>query len=267
MKKINTLIQGACGRMGRSIAALTKKDDNFDMVFPAEHENHESLEKDFSEVTGIFVKSVSVGIITSFPPENIDVVVDFSNPEACMAALDYACENKIPFVSGTTGLSNENKKQLEEASKKIPLIHSSNMSQGVNVLFYVLEKAAELTCAFDSEIIEKHHNRKQDAPSGTAISLAKIVAEARKKNLSEIEKNGRSGISPRNKDEIGIHAVRGGTITGEHTVIFAGQNETIELTHRAQNREIFADGALAAAKWLAGRQKPGFYSMRHVLGL
>lgn len=267
MKKIKVLLQGACGRMGMSISALIEKNDNFDMICPAEHKNHDALEKDFSEVTGVLVNSKPIGTITSFAPEYVDIVVDFSTPEACMKALDYAFENKIPFVSGTTGLDNENKNRIEKASKKIPIIHSSNMSPGVNVLFYVLEKAAEITGDFDAEIIEKHHNKKQDAPSGTAISLAEIIAEARKKDLSEIKKNGRRGISPRCKDEIGIHAVRAGSITGEHTVVFAGHNETIELTHRAQNRDIFANGALTAAQWLIERKDPGLYSMKHVLGL
>jgi 4-hydroxy-tetrahydrodipicolinate reductase len=172
------------------------------------------------------------------------------------------------MVIGTTGHSSEDRTQLTSLSSQIPMVLSSNFSTGVNMLLWLTRKAAEaLGPGFDLEIVEMHHRLKRDAPSGTARTLAEILAEVRKQQLERVARHGRSGIvGERTPTEIGIHSVRGGDVVGDHTVIFANTGERVELTHKASSRETFANGALRAAAWVV-RQKPGLYDMLDVLGL
>jgi 4-hydroxy-tetrahydrodipicolinate reductase len=197
-----------------------------------------------------------------------DVVIDFSSHSATPAIAVVCAEHRKALVVGTTGHSDEGKAQIAGCQSQIPIVLSSNFSTGVNVLFWLTRKAAEiLGPGFDLEILEMHHRLKRDAPSGTARTLAEILAAVRKQQLDKVARHGRSGIvGERTAEEIGLHSVRGGDVVGEHTVIFAGTGERVELTHKASARETFAEGALRAARWVVN-QKPGLYDMQDVLGL
>jgi 4-hydroxy-tetrahydrodipicolinate reductase len=200
--------------------------------------------------------------------ERGDVVVDFSSHSATPAIANLCAKHKKAMVIGTTGHSQQDRSQITHWSSSIPMVLSANFSTGVNTLFWLTRKAAEILGAnYDLEIIEMHHRHKTDAPSGTAKRLAEILAEARKQQLASVARHGREGIvGQRPPEEIGLHSVRGGDVVGDHTVIFAGMGERVELTHKASARETFAHGALRAAQWVA-QQKPGLYDMQDVLGL
>jgi 4-hydroxy-tetrahydrodipicolinate reductase len=197
-----------------------------------------------------------------------DVVVDFSLHDASAAFAALCARNQKALVIGTTGHTEAEKADIRKQKEVIPIVWAANYSMGVNTLFWLTRKAAEiLGPGFDLEIVEMHHRLKQDAPSGTAARLAEILASARQLSLNEAARHGRQGlVGSRTAAEIGIHALRGGDVVGDHTVIFAAQGERVELTHRASSRETFANGALRAAVWVAGRV-PGLYDMQDVLGL
>jgi 4-hydroxy-tetrahydrodipicolinate reductase len=197
-----------------------------------------------------------------------DVIIDFSLPAATGDVVAAARENLQPLVLGTTGHDNAARDAVTAAAREIAIVFAANFSVGVNTLFWLTRRAAEiLGPGFDPEIVELHHRLKKDAPSGTARRLAEIVAEARALDYDSAARHGRTGVVGERADtEIGIHAVRGGDIVGEHTVFLAGTGERLELTHRATSRETFAAGALRAAQWLQGRP-PGLYDMEDVLGL
>ncbi|MFO7610969.1 MAG: 4-hydroxy-tetrahydrodipicolinate reductase [Clostridia bacterium] len=194
----------------------------------------------------------------------VDVVVDFSHPSAMQGVIAYCAQKNIPLVMATTGLTEYQIAQIEELSLSIPVFYSANMSMGVNLLMEISKIAASFTDGlFDIEIIEKHHNRKIDAPSGTALAIADIINEALSAPKRIVtDRYGRR--EERSTDEIGIHSVRGGTIVGEHTVLFAGRDEIIEIKHEALSRDIFASGALKAARFIHGKQA-GLYSMRDII--
>ena len=198
---------------------------------------------------------------------NCEVAIDFSFHEVTLPLARLAAEHKKPLVIGTTGHSNKERDAIIATSTDIPIVWSGNYSTGVNLLFYLTSKAAEILGPdYNPEIIEMHHRFKKDAPSGTAERLIEVVQEARS-IASEQTRHGRKGITGERPDnEIGVHALRGGDVIGEHTVMFAGPGERIELTHRATDRTIFARGALIAAQWALGKA-PGLYSMQDVLGL
>lgn len=198
---------------------------------------------------------------------DVEGVVDFSFHAAVPAAIGKAAEHGMPYVIGTTGITDEEQKSVEAAARKIPVVQSGNYSLGVNFLIEMVKKAAEVFGPdYDVEIAEMHHRHKKDAPSGTALMLAKAVAAGRGVDFAKAAIYGRSGeVGERRSGEIAIHALRGGSVVGDHTVMFAGDVERIELTHKAQSREAFAAGALRALVWAKGK-KPGIYDMRHVLG-
>jgi 4-hydroxy-tetrahydrodipicolinate reductase len=197
-----------------------------------------------------------------------DVVVDFSLHKATLGMAEMCATHKKALVIGTTGHSDAERSAIGNLQSAIPMVWSSNYSTGVNALFWLTRKAAEiLGPGFDLEILEIHHRLKKDAPSGTAKTLAEILAEVRKQQLEKVARHGRVGIvGERTADEIGIHSVRGGDVVGDHTVIFANVGERLELTHKASSRETLANGALRAAQWVV-QQKPGLYNMLDVLGL
>jgi 4-hydroxy-tetrahydrodipicolinate reductase len=197
-----------------------------------------------------------------------DVLLDFSSHQATPGVAALCAKHKKAMIIGTTGHSNEDRSQITKFSDRIPLVISSNFSMGVNTLFWLTRKAAEiLGPSFDLEILEMHHRLKRDAPSGTARTLAEILAAVRKQQMEKVVRHGRSGIvGERTAAEIGIHSIRGGDVVGDHTVIFAEAGERVELTHKASSRETFAHGALRAAEWVV-KQKPGLYDMQDVLGL
>lgn len=216
------------------------------------------------EVTG----KVDVGddLATLLP--NADVVIDFSFHNATAAVAAACARRGCALVIGTTGHSSEEKAAIAGEIKDIPVVWASNYSTGVNTLFWLTRKAAEiLGPAFDLEIVEMHHRLKKDAPSGTAMTLAEILAAVRGEQLDQVLKHGREGIvGERTSREIGMHSLRGGDVVGDHTVIYATNGERLELTHKASSRETFANGALRAAIWVV-KQPPGLYNMQHVLGL
>jgi 4-hydroxy-tetrahydrodipicolinate reductase len=197
-----------------------------------------------------------------------DVVLDFTFHESTVPMARICAEHNKAMVIGTTGHTESEEKELIQLSSQIPLVWSANFSTGVNVLFWLTGKAAEIFGPeFDVEIVEMHHRFKKDAPSGTAKTLARIVAQARRQPASGLLRHGREGlVGERTRLEIGMHSLRGGDVAGDHTVVFAAAGERLELTHRASSRETFASGALRAAQWIVGKE-PGRYTMQDVLGL
>ena len=197
-----------------------------------------------------------------------DVVIDFSSHSATAGLAALCAEHHKPMVIGTTGHSQEDRSEITRLSSQIPMVLASNFSMGVNTLFWLTRKAAEiLGPGFDLEVVEMHHRQKQDAPSGTARTLAGILAEVRGQQIETVARHGRAGIvGKRTAEEIGVHSLRGGDVVGDHTVIFAGLGERVELTHKASSRDTFANGALRAAVWVT-TEPPGLYDMQDVLGL
>jgi 4-hydroxy-tetrahydrodipicolinate reductase len=197
-----------------------------------------------------------------------EVVVDFSFHSSTAGFAEICVAHQKALVVGTTGHTDAEREKIRNLKSKIPIVWASNYSTGVNTLFWLTRKAAEiLGPAFDLEVVEMHHRLKKDAPSGTAKSLAEILADVRKQQLEKVARHGRVGIvGERTASEIGIHSIRGGDVVGDHTVIFANVGERVELTHKASSRDTFANGALRAAQWVV-KQKPGLYDMQDVLGL
>lgn len=217
-----------------------------------------SVVKECAKNQGIEV----IGFADELSTEKGDVIVDFSHYSRLDTLLDYAVDRGLPLVIATTGYSDEILKKIENSSKKIPILLSSNMSLGINLLQDILEKITPILYPnYDIELIEKHHNKKIDSPSGTAKTLLEVI----KKNIDEVieEKYGRVGMEKREKNEIGVHSLRGGTIVGEHSVLFCGNDEIIELKHIALSKKIFAEGALQGAKFIIGKE-PGLYSMKDI---
>lgn len=217
-----------------------------------------SVVKECAKNQGIEV----TGFADELSTEKGDVIVDFSHYSRLDTLLEYAVDRGLPLVIATTGYSDEILKKIENSSKKIPILLSSNMSLGINLLQDILEKITPIIYPnYDIELIEKHHNKKIDSPSGTAKTLLEVI----KKNIDEVieEKYGRVGMEKREKNEIGVHSLRGGTIVGEHSVLFCGNDEIIELKHTALSKKIFAEGALQGAKFIIGKE-PGLYSMKDI---
>ena len=195
------------------------------------------------------------------PPDSAEVLIEFTTPEATVEHLSYG----KPHVIGTTGLLEDQLHKVEEAARNVPIVLAPNTSVGVNLLQGIVrELSAKLGEAYDIEVVEAHHRNKKDAPSGTALFLARAAADGREKDLEEVAVYGREGFSPRQEGEIGIHAVRGGAVVGEHRLVFYSGGEEVEVTHRALSRRTFADGALLAARFVADA-RPGLYSMADVL--
>ncbi len=246
------LMHGCCGRMGRMITELVAKDENAQIVAGVDAMGEQYTDypvyHTLEEVT-----------------EEIDAVIDFSNAKAVDHLLEWCVAHKTPVAVCTTGLSEDQMAQLQAAAEQIPVLKSANMSIGINLLLNILKEAAPklAEAGFDIEIVEKHHNQKLDAPSGTALALADSVNEGLPAKYDYVyDRSTRREKRP--KEEIGISAVRGGSIVGDHDVIFAGQDEVVTFSHTAYSRAIFAKGAIAAAKYLNGKPA-GFYDMQDVL--
>ncbi|MCK4244549.1 MAG: 4-hydroxy-tetrahydrodipicolinate reductase [Candidatus Omnitrophica bacterium] len=254
---IKTVVCGASGRMGSLISQLIARDKNFSLVGAVERINHPEIDK---EIEGIRIVRELAKVV-----EKSDVVIEFTAPAATLAHLAICEEKGVPMVIGTTGFSQEEMGKIEDISKKIPILLSPNMSLGVNLLFKLIKEAAVILKDYEVEIIETHHDRKKDAPSGTAKRIAEIIAESRNSDLEKIAKYGRKGlVGKRNPEEIGIHSLRLGNVIGEHRVIFGGIAERLELFHKAESRETFARGALKAAAFIV-KQHPGLYGMESIL--
>jgi len=262
---IRAAVAGACGRMGNAIIETIASTDGIELAVAFERPDHPMIGQEVTQPGSIRVTIVP-GLGSA--PGEVEVVIDFTTPEGSLQNLEACAEKGIPAVIGTTGMSNEQLEALQMFSQRTPTVFSPNMSLGVNLLFKLASlAAATLGDDYDPEIIEAHHRMKKDAPSGTALRLAEIVADALCRDLSEKAVFSRHGlIGERPKDEIGIQTIRGGDIVGEHTLILAGSGERIELTHRAHSRVNFARGAVRAALWIIGKD-PGLYTMADVLGI
>jgi len=259
-------VTGITGRMGRTIATLALQDPVVELKSALVRAGSGQENGDLGEFLG-FEKSGAkmTADLNKFISE-CDAIIDFSSPALSLEMAAKCAEFKKVLVCGTTGFTDDEKQKFASYSKDMPIIWSSNMSLGVNLLMNLVEKVAGiLHDDFDIEIVEMHHRNKVDAPSGTALSLGAAAAKGRNVDLKTIGKTTRSGKeAKREKGEISFAALRGGDVIGDHTVIFAGDGERVELTHKASNRDIFAKGAVRAAIWGTAKQ-PGFYSMRDVL--
>ena len=265
--KLRVAVMGAGGRMGRSIIASLL--DTEEAVLSAAIEDPESslVGSDSGEVAGVGKNGIAISSDLSKVLDSIDAVIDFTRPLASMQTLVTAKNSGKLLVLGTTGFVQHQIQKIEAASVQIPICFSSNYSIGVNLVFSLLKKAATVLKGSDVEIVEAHHNKKVDAPSGTAVSMGRVIAEAQGLDFDAVAVKGRNGIvGARKKDTIGFSSIRAGDIVGEHTAMFVNGGEAVEITHKAFSRRTFSDGAVKAALWLRG-QKPGLYSMTDVLGL
>ncbi|TCK90620.1 dihydrodipicolinate reductase [Natranaerovirga hydrolytica] len=249
---IKIIMHGCNGKMGQVISDLVKADKEAEIV--AGIDSKDSIDNGYPVFTDITKCDVKA-----------DVIIDFSIAKAVDALIDFAIEKSMPLVLCTTGLSEAQIKKVEDASGIIPVLRSSNMSLGVNALVSIAKAATEILAKsnYDIEIIEKHHNQKVDAPSGTAIMFAEAINEVLN-NTYSYNYDRHESNDPRPKEEIGMHTIRGGTIVGEHSILFAGQDEVIELKHTAQSKAIFANGSIKAAKYLT-KKSSGLYDMNNVI--
>ena len=245
MAKTKIIINGSKGRMGQALTACAARTPDIEIVGQID--------------AGEDIRPILPGC---------DVVIEFSFHAATAPVAALCARHKKALIIGTTGHTEPEKSQITACRNDVPIVWASNYSTGVNTLFWLTRKAAEILGPdFDLEVVEMHHRLKKDAPSGTATTLLEILGDVRKLQLKNALRHGRQGITgERTNNEIGIHAIRGGDVVGDHTVIFAANGERVELTHKASNRETFANGALRAAQWIVGK-KPGIYDMQDVLGL
>lgn len=246
---LKVIINGYSGTMGKVLTKCVNEDKDLQLVCGASKDELDVPFKTYHKMSEV--------------EELADVIIDFSHHSTIEDTLSYATKTKTPLVIATTGFNDEELGKIKEASNIIPIFHSSNMSLGVNVLIKLVKEAAKALNKFDIEIIEKHHNKKLDAPSGTAVMIANGVKEVLPDSEYVYGRHGRS--DKRKSNEIGIHAVRCGTIVGEHTTIFAGHDEVVEIKHTAQSKDIFAKGSIEAAKFLV-KQEAGYYNMNNMLG-
>ena len=260
-------IAGSTGRMGRTLIEAVLGDAELELGAALEQAGHPALGREVGELVGVPC-AVPLGADVAAALAGADVLIDFTRPEGTLAHLDACARQGKPMVIGTTGFTDAQKARIAEAAKRTALVMAPNMAVGVNVTFKLAETAARiLGDAYDVEIVEAHHRHKVDAPSGTALKLGEVVARALGRKLDECAVHGRHGdTGERDPRAIGFHAIRGGDIVGEHTVIFAGAGERVEVTVRSSSRMTYALGALRAAKFLRGR-KSGLFDMFDVLGL
>jgi 4-hydroxy-tetrahydrodipicolinate reductase len=262
---IPVLVIGAPGKMGRRIIDLIRTEPGLRLRGALAHASHPALGKDVGELAGVGPMGVSLECDLAKILPNADVVIDFSRAEATMDYLPTVAAAQKAMVIGTTGFTASQRADIVRLSQTMRCFLTPNMSLGVNVLFQVLRQVATLLPDYDVEIVEAHHRTKVDAPSGTALRMAAIIAEALQRNLDNVAVYGRHGmVGRRSESEIAIQALRAGDIVGEHTIIFGGIGERLEFIHRSHNRDTFARGALRAAQWIV-LQPPGLYSMEDLL--
>lgn len=265
---LRLVIAGAGGRMGRALIRAVAETEGFVLAGALEYAGSAHVGEDAGLMAGLPLAGVTVQSDAAPRLSGADVVVDFSTPAASVRLAGSLAGTCIAHVVGTTGFSNAETAALADAARNAAIVKSGNMSLGVNLLAALTRRvAATLDQSFDIEIVEMHHNRKVDAPSGTALLLGEAAAKGRGQALDDCSERGRDGVTgARKPGAIGFASLRGGSVVGEHAVIFAGPSERIELVHKAEDRMIFAHGALTAARWAKGRA-PGLYSMADVLGL
>jgi len=247
---IKVLINGCNGKMGQEVLNAINNNENFEVL------NGVDIKENPDYTFPVYTNTNEI-------KEKPDVIIDFSVPVATMKILEYAKENNVPIVIATTGLSDEEKQKIKEYSKTIPIFQSANMSYDINLMKKVVAEVAKNLNQTDIEIVETHHNRKIDSPSGTALLLADSINNALD-NKMEYNFNRFQNREKRKKNEIGFSSIRGGNIVGEHTVIFFGENESFEITHKAYSRGVFAEGALKGAEYIVGKEN-GYYSMDDII--
>ncbi|MFQ5899953.1 MAG: 4-hydroxy-tetrahydrodipicolinate reductase [Thermodesulfobacteriota bacterium] len=265
---LKAVVTGATGKMGGRIINAIDESQGIELSGAVERADHPVLGKDVGEVIGLGKKGVEVAGDIDKVIGNADVIIDFTTPEISVYNLEVASKNGAAIVIGTTGFSSRQREMIKGFASKTRCVMAPNMSVGINLLFMrAKEMAKVLGEDYDVEIIEAHHKLKKDAPSGTAMRLAEILATALRRDLDKVAVYKRKGITgERKKEEIGIQSIRAGDIVGDHTLLFGGIGERLEITHRAHNRDTFARGAVRAAKWIVN-QKNGIYDMMDVLGL
>lgn len=264
---LNIAIAGSSGRMGRALIEAINQVSDMRLAAALERTGSDLIGKDAGELVG-----APCGVLISDDMDAglkvADVLIDFTRPEGTLSHLALCCQHKTNIIIGTTGFTLEQKQQIQDASRDIGIVFAPNMSVGVNIVFKLLEQAAKVLAEdYDIEIIEAHHRHKVDAPSGTALRMGEVVAAASGRKLSDCAVYAREGVTgERPAASIGFATVRGGDIVGDHTVLFAGIGERVEISHKASSRATFSMGALRAARYLAGKRS-GLYDMQDVLGL
>lgn len=263
---IKVIVDGACGRMGRMLTSLVTRQPDMELVGATEYPAHPKIGVDVGEVAGI--GSIGIKIVEDLTDviNYGDVVIEFTSPEATISNFKKVVDAGKSMVIGTTGCTIDQLAEIRLLAEHVPCLMSPNMSVGVNVMLKAIELVAKaLGDEYDVEVIEAHHNQKADSPSGTAVRIADVLATALDRDINQVGVYGREGIvGARPEKEIGIHAIRGGDIVGDHTVLFAGIGERVEVSHRAQSRESFASGAVRAARWIINAPK-GLHDISEVL--
>jgi len=272
MAQMRLIVTGAGGRMGRALVKAISENDKLALAGALDDPRSPLIGQDSGMLAGLPANGIKLTSDAAALMDKADGLVDFTAPAATVAYADLAAQRGLAHIIGTTGLSGDDEARIADAGKKAVIVKSGNMSLGVNLLAAVVKRVARtLDEDFDIEVVEMHHNKKVDAPSGTALLLGEAAAEGRGITLAQHSERGRDGhTGARERGAIGFASLRGGTVVGEHNVIFAGPAERIEFAHKAEDRMIFARGALKAALWAHGRkigQKPGVYSMLDVLDL
>ena len=265
---INVIVAGAAGRMGCRLVALIKDSTVLTLAGAIEGKGHRALGDDAGETAGCGHAGLPITEDLGAHLDRGEVVIDFSDPEATLQHLRMVVQHRRAMVIGTTGFSAPQLEELKSLACQVPCVLSPNMSVGVNLVYKVIsEMAKTLGDEYDIEVIEAHHRLKKDAPSGTALKIAEVLAKAVSRDLNQVGVYARKGlIGERKKGEIGVQTIRAGDIVGDHTILFGGMGERIEVTHRASSRDTFAGGALRAARWVV-QQPPGLYDMMDVLSL
>ena len=259
-------ISGAAGRMGKTLIQAVHADQDAQLSLALEHREHEDIGTDAGSLCGL--GSIQVPITDQLTEDSFDVLIDFSLPESTLEHVQRCVDINRPIVIGTTGLTDNQLVKLRDAARSIPIVFAPNMSVGVQVCLKLLQSAAQaFGDTVDIEVVEAHHRAKIDAPSGTALKMGEVVADTLGRSLNEdgvFARHGRTGARERNS--IGFSTIRGGDIVGDHTVMFIGEGERVEITHRSNSRMSYASGAVRAAKWIVN-QDPGLYDIADVMGL
>jgi len=263
---IKAIVVGAAGKMGGRTIHIIQESPSIKLFRAIERPDHPSIGKDIGEIIGL--GKLGVPLEATLQKEGGDVIINFSNPQASLESLEFAHKTGLAIIIGTTGLSSEQMNRVKELSRGTRCVMAPNMSVGMNVMFRIVQEIARvLGPEYDIEILEAHHRLKKDSPSGTAVKLGELIAKAVGRDFGQVGVYGRKGmVGERTKDEIGMQVIRAGDIVGDHTVLFGGIGERLEITHRAHSRDNFARGAVRAALWVVN-QPNGLYDMQDVLGL
>ena len=264
---INIAISGASGRMGITLIQAVLDNKELQLSAALDHPHSDFLNKDVAQILGR--DKCGVNVVSEVSQCDFDVLIDFTRPEATMDYLDYCRAHGKSLVVGTTGFTNEQLAEFKKAAQSTKILLAANMSVGVNLSFKLIQMAAQaIGQDADIEILEAHHKHKVDAPSGTALAMGNVIAQELDRNLDQhgvFSRHGHTG--ERKSEQIGFSVIRAGDIVGDHTALFALDGERIEITHKASNRNIYANGALRATRWISDQEKPGLYDMQNVLGL